>query len=101
MHAVTTHALSGIVEVYCTLKHAWLRVKAHHHTSVVPQGLLGDARSFKLEYEKRITAGNDKNATGQDRQIAAAKAAELRAKIAPFFLRREKKDVLNQPDRCA
>ena len=50
-----------------------------------------------MEYEKRITAGNDKNATGRDRQIAAAKAAE----IAPFFLRREKKDVLNQPDRCA
>lgn len=65
------------------------------------QGLLGDARTFKVEYEKRITAGNDKNATGRDRQIAAAKAAELRAKIAPFFLRREKKDVLNQSDRCS
>lgn len=64
------------------------------------QGLLGDARSFKIEYEKKITAGNDKNATGRDRQIATAKAAELRAKIAPFFLRREKKDVLNQSDRC-
>ena len=52
-----------------------------------------------MEYEKRITAGNDKNANGRDRQIAAAKAAELRAKIAPFFLRREKKDVLSQSDR--
>jgi len=63
------------------------------------QGLLGDARTFKLEFEKRITAGNDKNATGRDRQIATAKAAELRARIAPFFLRREKKDVLASNDR--
>ena len=63
------------------------------------QGLLGDAKSFKLEFEKRITAGNDKNATGRDRQTAAAKAAELRARIAPFFLRREKKDVLPSNDR--
>jgi len=58
------------------------------------QGLLGDAKTFKLEFEKRITAGNDKNATGRDRQIATAKAAELRARIAPFFLRREKKDQM-------
>ncbi|DBA94813.1 TPA: hypothetical protein ACH3X1_002355 [Trebouxia sp. C0004] len=62
------------------------------------EGLLGDAKSFKLEFEKRITAGNDKNATGRDRQIATAKAAELRARIAPFFLRREKKDVLPSND---
>lgn len=62
------------------------------------QGLLGDAKMFKMEFEKRITAGNDKHATGRDRQIAAAKAAELRARIAPFFLRREKKDVLPQTD---
>lgn len=53
---------------------------------------------FRMEFEKRITAGNDKDATGRDRQIAAAKAAELRALIAPFFLRREKKDVLPQTD---
>ena len=63
------------------------------------QGLLGDAKAFKLEFEKRITAGNDKNATGRDRQIATAKAAELRAQIAPFFLRREKKDVLPSNNR--
>lgn len=62
------------------------------------QGLLGDAKMFKMEFEKRITAGNDKHATGRDRQIAAAKAAELRARIAPFFLRREKTDVLPQTD---
>ncbi|KAL0050235.1 hypothetical protein WJX82_006933 [Trebouxia sp. C0006] len=62
------------------------------------EGLLGDAKTFKLEFEKRITAGNDKNATGRDRQIATAKAAELRARIAPFFLRREKKDVLASND---
>lgn len=63
------------------------------------QGLLGDAKTFKLDFEKRITAGNDRNATGRDRQIATAKAAELRARIAPFFLRREKKDVLPSNDR--
>lgn len=65
------------------------------------QGLLGDAKSFQVEFEKRITAGNDKHASGRDRQLAAAKAAELRARIAPFFLRREKKDVLPSDDRCA
>lgn len=54
---------------------------------------------FKMEFEKRITAGNDKHATGRDRQIANTKAVELRARIAPFFLRREKKDVLPQIDR--
>ncbi len=81
---------------------AAVRQPVHTTTHVVVlgvQGLLGDAKTFKLEFEKRITAGNDKNATGRDRQIAAAKAAELRARIAPFFLRREKKDVLPSNDR--
>lgn len=76
-----------------------LAYQAQHQTNICcVQGLLGDAKMFKMEFEKRITAGNDKHATGRDRQTAAAKAAELRARIAPFFLRREKKDVLPQTD---
>ncbi|GAB4822407.1 hypothetical protein N2152v2_009453 [Parachlorella kessleri] len=56
-------------------------------------GLLGDARTFKDQYEKKITIGNDKHATQGERERGAVAAAQLRQAIAPFFLRREKKDV--------
>lgn len=58
------------------------------------QGLLGDARAFKAEYVKPITAGSDKHATQRSRSLAAGRAADLRARFAPFFLRREKQAVL-------
>jgi SNF2 family DNA or RNA helicase len=58
------------------------------------QGLLGDARAFKAEYVKPITAGSDKHATERSRALAAGRAAGLRAALAPFFLRREKGQVL-------
>lgn len=35
----------------------------------VLQGLLGDARTFKTYYAKRIEIGNDKNATARDREV--------------------------------
>ena len=38
-------------------------------------------------------AGTDRLALGRVREVAAGKARDLRARIAPFFLRREKKDV--------
>lgn len=44
-------------------------------------------------YECRITAGNDKHATVGERERGAAAAAHLRQTIAPYMLRREKKDV--------
>jgi SNF2 family DNA or RNA helicase len=45
-------------------------------------------------YEAHITAGQDKDASSREREVGAAVAAQLRRVIAPFFLRREKKDVL-------
>lgn len=39
------------------------------------------------------TAGQDRNATTRAREIGAAAAADLRCRVAPHFLRREKKDV--------
>ncbi|KXZ56757.1 hypothetical protein GPECTOR_1g682 [Gonium pectorale] len=57
-------------------------------------GLLGDAKAFKKNYERPITKGLDKEASARERQTGAAIAAELRKRVEPFFLRREKKDVL-------
>lgn len=57
-------------------------------------GLLGGAKEFKLVYEKAITAGQDRDATLRVRELGAAKAADLRKIVAPFMLRREKKEVL-------
>eukprot|EP00878_Enallax_costatus_P028141 GHUV01030357.1.p1 GENE.GHUV01030357.1~~GHUV01030357.1.p1 ORF type:complete len:556 (+),score=126.09 GHUV01030357.1:113-1669(+) len=57
-------------------------------------GLLGGAKEFKMVYEKAITAGQDRDATLRVRELGAAKAAELRKIVAPFMLRREKKEVL-------
>ncbi|KAK9816584.1 hypothetical protein WJX72_002280 [[Myrmecia] bisecta] len=62
------------------------------------EGLLGDARTFKSTVERRIMAGNDKHATQRERETGAAQAAELRAQIAPYFLRREKKEVFKSKD---
>ena len=63
------------------------------------QDLLGDVRSFKVNFERCITAGNDKHAGTREREQAASKAAALRSIIAPYFLRREKKEVLQGIDR--
>lgn len=57
-------------------------------------GLLGGAKEFKMIYEKAITAGQDRDASLRVRELGAAKAAELRKIVAPFMLRREKKEVL-------
>lgn len=65
------------------------------------QDLLGDVRSFKVNFERCITAGNDKHAGTREREQAASKAAALRSIIAPYFLRREKKEVLQGIDRFA
>ena len=76
---------------------------------VMMQGLLGDARDFKDEFERFITAGTDKHATMRAREMGSARAAQLRARLAPFFLRRDKKEVLGParyparsqgPSRC-
>jgi hypothetical protein len=45
-------------------------------------------------YEGPITRGQDKHASAREREVGAAVAAELRRVIQPYFLRREKADVL-------
>ncbi|KFM22562.1 DNA excision repair protein ERCC-6-like protein [Auxenochlorella protothecoides] len=52
--------------------------------------LLGNANSFKDVYEKWILAGNDRSAMPEARERGAAAAAQLRTRIAPYMLRREK-----------
>lgn len=56
-------------------------------------GLLGDARTFKDQFERAITRGSDKHATVWERERGASTAAALRRTIAPYMLRREKKEV--------
>lgn len=56
-------------------------------------GLLGCLNSFKEAFEKPILRGNDRDAFPEERKFGARKAAELRNIIAPYFLRRDKKDV--------
>eukprot|EP00887_Chlorella_sp_A99_P003096 scaffold9.g3096.t1 len=56
-------------------------------------GLLGDAHTFKVQYERRITVGADKHATQGERERGAAAAEQLRRAVAPYLLRREKKQV--------
>lgn len=66
------------------------------------QGLLGEARFFRQEFVRPITGGTDKGATERAQSLGAAKAAELRARIGPYFLRREKQHVLRpSSDRWA
>ncbi len=63
----------------------------------VAPGLLGDARAFRDQYEKAIARGTSRDASARERDIGAATAAALRAKLAPAFLRREKRTVFAQP----
>lgn len=69
-------------------------MEMHTLFDLVCPGLLGNARYFKDHFERRITAGTDKHATIGERERGAAAAAELRQLVAPYMLRREKKDVL-------
>ena len=63
------------------------------------QGLLGDYKWFRTHYEAPITAGTDRQASDSHRRQGAARAADLRARIAPSFLRREKSQILQQAGR--
>jgi len=56
-------------------------------------GLLGDARTFKADFAKPITLGADRGASERERAAGAGAAAELRARLAPCFLRRDKASV--------
>ncbi|GFR41048.1 hypothetical protein Agub_g1691 [Astrephomene gubernaculifera] len=73
-------------------------MEMHSLFDFTTEGLLGDAKTFKKNYERPITKGLDKEACARERQMGAAIAAELRQRVEPFFLRREKKDVLRGGD---
>jgi SNF2 family DNA or RNA helicase len=65
----------------------------------IQPGLLGDMVGFKSLYERRIVGGNDRHATLDEREKAAAASVALKRHIAPYMLRREKKDVMGSgPD---
>jgi SNF2 family DNA or RNA helicase len=63
----------------------------------VTPGLLGDAHSFREEFDKPISRGQSREASARERETGAATAAALRRRIAPAFLRREKAGVLTAP----
>ena len=63
----------------------------------VTPGLLGDARSFREEFDKPIARGQSREASSRERECGAATAAMLQKRIAPAFLRREKSGVLTAP----
>ena len=64
---------------------------------VCAEGLLGDFRHFKTDFERPITAGRGRAATTRARETGAAVAAKLRRRIAPVFLRRLKRAVFTAP----
>ena len=76
---------------------------AQMHTlfSFCTPGLLEDARTFKERYERVITHGSDKQATGRERAAGAAAAERLRALIGPYMLRREKREVFKPTSAAA
>mmetsp|Transcript_11667 Transcript_11667/g.48520 ORF Transcript_11667/g.48520 Transcript_11667/m.48520 type:complete len:842 (-) Transcript_11667:924-3449(-) len=57
--------------------------------------LFGNIRTFIDTFEKPILRGHDKEATGWDRRKGTEAAEELRRRIKPHFLRREKTDDLD------
>eukprot|EP00198_Chlamydomonas_reinhardtii_P013591 XP_001702928.1 SWI/SNF chromatin remodeling complex component [Chlamydomonas reinhardtii] len=75
-------------------------MEMHSLFDFTTEGLLGDARAFKTNYERPITKGLDKEATARERQTGAAIAAALRRCAGARALaglplgRRCKRDVL-------
>ena len=65
------------------------------------QGLLEDAKAFKLHFEGPITASTDRRAGQAAVALGAERGRQLRALIAPCFLRREKAQIQQAPGRCA
>ncbi|KAJ8906383.1 hypothetical protein NDN08_002876 [Rhodosorus marinus] len=57
--------------------------------------LFGNSRTFIDTFEKPILRGHDKEASGWDRRKGTEAAEELRRRIKPHFLRREKTDDLD------
>jgi len=56
--------------------------------------LLGSAKDFKMKYELKVSRGNAKDASEEEKIIGLSTSTLLHSKIEPYLLRREKKDVL-------
>ena len=69
--------------------------------NLVTPGLLGDARSFRDEFDKPIARGQSREASAREREHGAAMTAALQKRIAPAFLRREKATVLTASSSAA
>ena len=69
--------------------------------NLVTPGLLGDARSFRDEFDKPIARGQSREASAREREHGAAMTAALQKRIAPAFLRREKATVLTTSSSAA
>ena len=59
-------------------------------------GLLGTSRTFKGEFENPINLGCHKKASLPEIELGLELARQLKEIIAPYFLRREKKEVFKQ-----
>lgn len=62
--------------------------------SFVRPGVLGEPTMFRKEYERPITAANQKGASSEQKTKGKEQAKALDALIQPFMLRRLQKDVL-------
>ncbi|XP_064468001.1 DNA excision repair protein ERCC-6-like [Ornithodoros turicata] len=60
--------------------------------------LLGSLSTFKVQYETPVNRAREKDATAGERRLGIEIAQALRKKIAPFFLRRTKADVLENKE---
>ena len=66
----------------------------HALLDLAAPGLLGTAANFRDEFARRIARGTDRAASELERAEGAGAAVELRRRIAPAFLRREKESAL-------
>ena len=58
--------------------------------------LLGDRKTFKDEFEKKIVRANEKDATSFEQKLGAEILRRFREVISPHMLRREKSQVLQR-----
>ena len=70
----------------------------HALMEFVSEGILGDRRDFREDYERPIINGLDKTASHRDREIGKATSARLQSIISKYILRREKGKVFKKEE---
>ncbi|UPR03571.1 SWI/SNF chromatin remodeling complex protein [Chloropicon primus] len=68
----------------------------HALMEFVCEGILGDRRDFREDFERPIINGLDKEATHRDREVGKATSAKLQTIISKYILRREKDKVFKK-----